>query len=164
MQQTTKQNTLLFKMNGYWCASKKFQSTSSYRFLRVVFLLKILLKTFAKCYCNLFVVGAISSFEEVHEQSTNAFVTNALWVFMSYCCLSASMHSSANRTKLYRMCSIECYCVRDIDWYCGCDVVLTRENHLQRGTYTAFALDDFGFDAPFDVLSLDCDRITKGPM
>lgn len=42
--------------------------------------------------------------------------------------------------------------------------ILTRENHLRRDTYTVFALDDFEFDAPFGVPSLDCDRIATGPM
>lgn len=40
--------------------------------------------------------------------------------------------------------------------------VLTQGNHLRRDTYTAFALDDYGFDAPFGVPSLDCDRIAEG--
>lgn len=41
-------------------------------------------------------------------------------------------------------------------------VVLTRGSCLRRGTCTAFALDGCGFDAPFDVLSLDCDRTAEG--
>lgn len=42
--------------------------------------------------------------------------------------------------------------------------ILTLGNHLRRGTYTVFALDDFGFDAPFDVPFSDCDRTARGPM
>lgn len=45
-----------------------------------------------------------------------------------------------------------------------CTRILTRGNHLRRDTYTVFALDDFEFDAPFGVPSLDCDRIAIDPM
>lgn len=47
---------------------------------------------------------------------------------------------------------------------CNTRILLTRGNHLRRDTYTVFALDDFEFDAPFGVPSLDCDRIAIDPM
>lgn len=42
-------------------------------------------------------------------------------------------------------------------------VRLTRENRPRHGTCTAFALDDYVFDAPFVVLSSDCDQTAIAP-
>lgn len=143
-------------MNGYWCDKKKsakvhrgnFHRKCRYTLVPLPFSLLVLL----------FLFEALSKWWHTNASAVVPLKCEMMWIH----CKSMWVCTIMVAVRFIFLWNVRF--VHDDSNVINKHILLTRGNHLRRGTYTVFALDDFEFDAPFGVPSLDCDRIARGPM